>query len=48
MITTSYGTTISYGSDNFGKIVDVAAALAPEAGRVLMKADEIGQAVRAK
>jgi len=48
MITTSYGTTISYGSDNYGKIVDVVAALAPEAGRVLMKADEIGEAVRAK
>jgi len=42
--TCSTGTTIYYGSDNFGKIVDVAAALAPEAGKVLRKADEIGQA----
>jgi hypothetical protein len=46
--TTSYGTTISYGSDNYAKIVDVASALAPEAGRVLMKADEIGQALRVR
>jgi hypothetical protein len=42
--TCSTGTTIYYGSDNFAKIVDVAAALAPEAGKVLRKADEIGQA----
>jgi hypothetical protein len=42
--TSSSGTTIYYGADNFAKIVDVAADLAPEAGQVLRKADEIGRA----
>lgn len=46
--TASIGTTISYGSDNYAKIVDVAAALAPDAGKVLKKADEIGEAFRVK
>lgn len=46
--TASYATTISYGSDNHAKIVEVAAALVPEAANVLRKADEIGQAQRAK
>jgi len=46
--TNSTGTTVSYSSENFAKLVDVAAALAPEAGKVLIKADEIGKAVRTK
>lgn len=46
--TCSTGTTIDYGADNFAKLVDVAAALAPEAGKVLRKADEIGQARKAR
>jgi len=46
--TCSTGKTIYYGSDNFAKIVDVAASLAPEAGHVLRKADKIGQAQKAR
>jgi hypothetical protein len=46
--TCSTGTTVYYGSDNFAKLVDVAVALAPEAGKVMRKADEIGQAQRVR
>lgn len=46
--TASFGTTVSYNADNYGKILEAAVALAPEAGKVLRKADEIGAAMRTK
>ncbi len=46
--TSSCGTTVSYGSDNYGKIVEAAGSLAPEVATVLRKADEIGRAQRGK
>jgi hypothetical protein len=44
LMTAGFATTISYGTEKYPAIVDVAGDLCPEVAKVLIKADEIGRA----
>ena len=44
VMTAGFGTTISYGTEKYLAIIDVAGDLCPDIAKVLIKADEIGRA----
>lgn len=48
LTTAGFATTISYGTERYPAIVDVAADLCPDVAKVLTKADEIGRAQAAR
>jgi len=43
LMTAGFATTISYGTEKYPSIIDVAADLCPSVAKVLIKADEIGR-----